>query len=695
MKARAGGGARIAVWVVLLYALLTLATWMLAPWVFPPNLLPLTRPLSAVLLVVVSGILLLGGGRLTRGTHRFAIAAVLAVSSWSVAIDFFAHPSGRREWSGTWAPYLGDGWPWISGWTGMAIALLCIALLVGLTHIRTGAVLTLASAVVAYGYIVGWVAGANDLSGFGNVQTFPLTQIAVIVLCSAAVRLGYLPQLTLIDGTTTNRRWNLLILGSVIVPLIVVALLNLVLQLPMLSVQTGNAIVGFALAGVLFMGTWRYIETDRLTRLREHEALEEAEHHALHDPLTNLANRTLAMEALSLALARSRRSGGSVTVLFCDLDGLKRVNDLFGHASGDMLIATVAQRLQSAVRDEDVVARLGGDEFLVITERLETAVERIAFAERVLASVADSVRIDSTTLHPGISVGVAVAGDDEHPIEVIRNADAAMYQAKANGRGRWEVFDPRMREELIRRQKLADEMGVALMGREIDMYLQPIVRLQDRTTVAVEALARWRHPMHGLLDTRTWLTAAEDSSNLVPIGRFIIASACRWLAADGAAMAFVSINVSPRELAQNDFADFCMTQVQQTGISPSQLAFEVADDAIESGGAAARAQIHALANAHFRIFVDCFGTGRDSLSTWRDFPVAGVKLDRQVAHMLHTDAGIRAAAAGSGLAAGLRIVGVAGGIETQEQEQEFRRLGWEFGQGFLFARPAPASVTAA
>ena len=160
-------------------------------------------------------------------------------------------------------------------------------------------------------------------------------------------------------------------------------------------------------------------------------------------------------------------------------------------------------------------------------------------------------------------------------------------------------------------------------------------------------------------------------------------------------MDFISINLSPRELTQEDLARFCEAQVLQTGIRPSQLAFEVADDAIAAGGREARAQLHALATARFRLFVDHFGTGHDALSTWRDLPIGGVKLDREVAQNLDTEQGIRAAAAGAGLAAGLRIVGEAGGIETQEQEQEHKRLGWEFGQGFLFARPAPVELTPA
>lgn len=700
MNGRTGARqARIAAWAVLAYALATVVAWLIAPVALTPTVLPLTRPLSAIMLAAVASVTLASDGPLHRRDHRAIIATVFALAAWSTAetiVDAFTQgavaAASTTGWGGPWAPYLGDTTPWVSGWSAVPIALMCLAMLASITSPRGAGRLLLLASATAYVFVIAWVAGADAAAILDvGARTFPLTQIAIIVMAVAVGRSPMMQRLITGDmpDARSSRRWDLLILGAALIPIFVVALLNLALQLPIVDVALGNAIVGLTLAVILFAATWRSIIDDRRLRGEEQAALEEIERLALHDPLTGLANRTLAMEALSLAMARSRRSRRPVTVLFCDLDGLKRVNDVFGHTTGDLLITTVAERLLHAVRDEDVVARLGGDEFLVITERLDSPHERMVFAERVLGSVAMPLELDGTDLHPGISVGVAVAGEDEHPIEVIRNADTAMYKAKANGRGRWEVYDPAMRREVEQRRRLESEMRIALMGREIEVYLQPIVRLADHRVIAAEALARWRHPQHGLMDARAWLSVAEESSHLVAIGRFVIVSACRWLASDGHDLEYISINLSPRELAQDDLGRFCTDQAMRAGIAASRLAFEVSDEVLAAGGATARAQVHALARSGFRIFVDCFGTGRDALSTWRELPIAGLKLDREIARHLDSDEGVRAAAAGAGLAAGLRIIGVAGGIETPDQEQEFRRLGWEYGQGFLFARPQP------
>lgn len=689
--------ARAAVWTVLLYALLTLAAWLLAPWVIGPTVLPLTRPLSAVLLAALCAVTLVSRGPVERTDLRVAVACSGALGIWSAAMDLSGEAVRSTLAGGPWAPYLGDATVWVSGWTGLPVALICLALLTSPRHPALAGRCIFAAVLIAYAYVLGWVAGADSSMLLSSGATaFPLTQVAIIVLATAVVRVGVAPRMVTADepDARSRRRWDTLLLGTALVPILVVALLNLAQQLPFVSAALGSTIVGLTLAVILFAATLRYIAADRRLRLAEREALEEAERLAFHDPLTNLGNRTLAIEGLTLAMARARRSDRPVTVLFCDLDGLKQVNDVFGHEAGDRLITTVAERLTHAVRDEDLVARLGGDEFLVITERLETPRERVAFAERVLASVSTPLELAGTELHPGISVGVAVAGEGEHPIEVIRNADAAMYKAKANGRGRWEVFDPAMRAELESRQRMESEMRIALMGREIEVHLQPIIRLRDRTPVAAEALARWRHPVHGLMEARSWVAVAEESAQLVAIGRFVFVSACRWLAADGRWMSYVSVNLSARELSQDDLVDFCLHHARRHGVDPARLAFEVSEAVLAAGGPAARLQVQALAKAGFRIFLDCFGSGAGTINLWHELPVAGVKLDPAVAREVESDGGRRVAAAGAGIAAGLRITGVASGIETIEQEREFRRLGWEFGQGFLFARPELLQATA-
>lgn len=688
---RASPLARFGMLAALGYGLVVLAIWLIAPLLLPAGPLLLTRPLSAVIITVLAAIALRGEGAAPTGTTRVAASAVLAASLTSAAFDVVADGGSRGSPAGPWAPYLGDSRLWVSAWAALPAACIAAALLLARTRPRPAAALQALAITLAYASIVAWSAGAAVASGLPDgVRSFPGTQLALLVVAASSGRLAALPLFVVDDApdTRTARRWEALLVGAAVLPVVVTALATVAARSP-LGIAEGNAVVGLAMAVSLVTTVGLYIRADRRARELERDVVERAQARALHDPLTGLANRTLALEALSLAMARSRRADRAVTALFCDLDGLKRVNDTFGHAVGDALIHAVADRLVGAVREEDTVARIGGDEFLVVSERLVDTAERTALADRVLTAVAEPLRIDGLALRPAVSIGVAVAEPGEDPLEVIGNADAAMYRAKTGGRSRWEIFDPRMRTEAREQARIAGQLRDAVLRHEIVVHLQPIVRLSDRRVVAAEALARWRHPERGVLEPDGWLEVAAGASHLVAIGRLVIATACSWIAEAGDGIDYVSVNLSARELARSDLASFCADQARLHGIEPCRLAFEVRESTLLASGTNGRAQLERLVADRWRLFIDGFGAGPDSLGAWCDLPVSGIKLDRTVTEAVEDPSATRITAAGAGLAAGLRIIGVAAGIETDEQAMQVSRLGWEFGQGFLFGRPAP------
>ena len=303
----------------------------------------------------------------------------------------------------------------------------------------------------------------------------------------------------------------------------------------------------------------------------------ELRHRALHDPLTSLANRELVLDRLDQALARSRRDGRAVAVLFLDIDHFKLVNDSLGHAVGDELLVGLASLLTHHLREVDTAGRLGGDEFVLVLEELSGPAEAIAVADRLLAAVREPLVLGEETVRASLSIGIAMAGQHSTGHELLTEADTALYRAKAAGRGRWEVFDAEMRSEALAQLTLRSELSGAVSRDEFRLRYQPIVDLESGKPEGYEALLRWEHPTRGLLAPGAFLDVLEDSDADSPVAEWVLERACSD-AASWPSDLFVSVNVSPRQLARPELARRVSDVLDRTGLAPNRLWIEVTED---------------------------------------------------------------------------------------------------------------------
>jgi diguanylate cyclase (GGDEF)-like protein/PAS domain S-box-containing protein len=428
-----------------------------------------------------------------------------------------------------------------------------------------------------------------------------------------------------------------------------------------------------------------------VTDVTERRAFErQLSHQAFHDPLTGLPNRALFLNRLEHALRRRDRRG-PVAVLFLDLDDFKTVNDALGHAAGDRLLVTVAERLDGALRGGDTAARLGGDEFAVLLEDIDGQEQTAAAAARILAALRAPVALPGLDLSISASIGVAVAPATGTVTAdmLLRDADVAMYSAKARGKGRTELFVPTMHDDAVRRLRLRADLAVAHQRGELRLVHQPVVDLDSGAIRGAEALLRWRHPELGELSPAEFVPLAEQTGLIVPIGSWVLAEACRFAARWGAATAggpppFVSVNVSPVQLRDPAFPQEVAATLRATGLPPGRLLLELTEGVLlQDGGAERLADLAALG---VRLAVDDFGTGYSSLASLRRFPVAVLKVDRSL-----VAAGDGALVAGVlSLAHALGVEAVVEGLETGEQLGCVRAAGYRLGQGFILHRPLEA-----
>jgi diguanylate cyclase (GGDEF)-like protein len=431
---------------------------------------------------------------------------------------------------------------------------------------------------------------------------------------------------------------------------------------------------------------------------RERRRFEEKlQHQVFHDDLTDLPNRRLLKDRLEHALARSNRRKEPLGVMFIDLDGFKGVNDTLGHECGDLLLKLTAERLSSATRATDTVARLGGDEFAVLLEDLGVPFEIPTVAERLLAAISMPIEIADRTVVVNASIGIAIAeGHGEISDQLLANADVAMYAAKAAGKGSYQVFDPEMRYKLEERFDLRNDLKRALRRDEFVLHYQPIFDLQGRRIEGVEALLRWNHPDKGLVPPLDFIPAAEETGEIVPIGRWVLQQAClqirQWrMEHPDAADISVSVNLSPRQIQSRSVVEDVRAALDESGIEPASLVLEITESTLLHDAPSTIEKLNALKGIGVKLAIDDFGTGYSSLSYLQRFPIDSLKIDRSfisgvtsgIEDSALTEAIIR-------MARSLSIDTVAEGIEHPEQLERLRELGCGSGQGFLLARPVPA-----
>jgi diguanylate cyclase (GGDEF)-like protein/PAS domain S-box-containing protein len=418
------------------------------------------------------------------------------------------------------------------------------------------------------------------------------------------------------------------------------------------------------------------------------------ERRAIHDPLTGLPNRTLVMDRLSHALHRRVRTGASVAVLFIDLDRFKAVNDTRGHEVGDAVLVAAARRLESMVRGVDTVGRLSGDEFVVIAENPDGDPRADALAQRIVEGFKLPLSAGDEQVVVGASVGIVLA--DQHggatPERLLREADSAMYQAKAAGRGRSELFDNEMRREVADRLKLARELQEALPRGELRLVYQPVVSLGDGMVAACEALLRWDHPERGVVPPGSFVPLAEQNGLILPIGEWVLEQACIQAAEwrrSGRDLS-VSVNVSPAQLALPDFADRVDAIVRRVGLPAQCLCLELVEATVARQPDRIGETLQDLRSRGVRIALDDFGKGATSLAHFRGLPLDVIKLDRTFVNGLREGETSRAiVTALLSLADGLGMTVVAEGVEREDQAAELRSLGCTLAQGFWFGRPTP------
>lgn len=418
------------------------------------------------------------------------------------------------------------------------------------------------------------------------------------------------------------------------------------------------------------------------------------EYLAFHDSLTGLANRSLLGDRLRHAIALGERTGGSLAVLAIDLDRFKNVNDGFGHDKGDALLRVVAARLSAVARDSDTVARVGGDEFVMVLQTPGHPEEIAAIATRIIESIARPVEVDGLSLRVGTSIGIAVyPGDGEEASSLLKNADAAMYEAKADGKSTYRFFSAAMTSRAQARLHLEMDLRSALEKGQLELYYQPKICLHFGMPCGAEVLARWRHPDQGLISPLTFIPLAEETGLIESIGSWVLEEACRNLGrwrASGTMLSSLAVNVSAVQLRHAAFAEKVRDLLQRHGLPGNALEIELTESTVMNDPAQAIESMKAIRALGVRISIDDFGTGYSSLSYLKRLPIDALKIDRSfVMEADRSEDGAVICSTIIGLAKNLNFDVVAEGIETEAQLSYLKKQGCNIGQGYYYSRPLP------
>jgi diguanylate cyclase (GGDEF)-like protein/PAS domain S-box-containing protein len=442
----------------------------------------------------------------------------------------------------------------------------------------------------------------------------------------------------------------------------------------------------------------RYVLTSRdvTERLRLQRQLR---HQAFHDALTGLANRELFNDRVRHALARRGLADAPLAVLFLDVDDFKTVNDSLGHQVGDQFLVTVADRLRECLRPSDTAARIGGDEFAVLLEDVSGIEEASGITERILTALQRPFPVAGREVLTHASAGIATVDLDRVPRaeDLLRDAEAAMYSAKTTRRGGYAIFTPQMHHALLHKLELTGQLRAAIAGDQLRVYYQPVVALADGRIVGVEALVRWQHPTRGLVSPAEFIPLAEESGLIVGLGAFVLEQSCRDLAAwKRAGIATrVGVNLSLRQLQEDSCVAEIAAALSRTGTPPADLTLEITESFLADEGEQTIERLRELKALGVQLAIDDFGTGYSSLSRLRQFPIDALKIPKPfVDGLMHGPDHSAVARTITELAGTLGLDVVAEGIEHREQWVALRRISCGYGQGFLFARPAPAGEVA-
>ena len=430
-----------------------------------------------------------------------------------------------------------------------------------------------------------------------------------------------------------------------------------------------------------------------LTERRRAEKL--LAHTALHDSLTDLPNRVLFMDRLSQAMQRAKRRKGYIyAVLFLDLDRFKVVNDSMGHKIGDQLLIESSQRLAACLRGEDTVARFGGDEFVVLLDDIKDSGDAIRVAERIQNDLSVPYDLDGFRVIVFISTGIVISNAAyEHPDDIVRDADIAMYRSKGKGLGRYEIFDPSMLDRVMTRLELETDLRKALENQEFVVHYQPILEMKTNQIIGFEALVRWQHPTKGLIPPAEFIPAAEETGLIVPLGYWVLDEACHQLhtwhsqyPADPPLT--INVNLSTRQCSQPDLVKKISMILKKNELDPRFLKLELTESLIIDESGSTAAMLSELREIGIQVQIDDFGTGYSSLSYLHTLPVDTLKIDRSFISRLGMNSNnTDIVQTILSLAHNLGMKVIAEGVETNEQLSSLKDMNCEFAQGFLFAKP--------
>jgi diguanylate cyclase (GGDEF)-like protein len=459
-----------------------------------------------------------------------------------------------------------------------------------------------------------------------------------------------------------------------------------------LAVLVAGIVLSALLAALVFV-----LGTGRVRALRlVGERTGELRHQALHDGLTGLANRVLIMDRIEQLLARNRRAGTEGAALYIDLDEFKNVNDTLGHHVGDQLLVAVAARLRSTLRDADTIGRMGGDEFVVLIDGGDLSVSPYLVAERLLDVMRQPFELNEsrTPLTVNTTIGIAI-GDRDTAGELLRDADVALYEAKARGKNRYQIFHPELQTTISHRVQLEFDLRSALTEEQFFLVYQPIYNLADLTVIGVEALLRWQHPTNGLMRPDEFIPILEQTGQIREVGRWVLNEACEQMVAwraSGDALD-LSVNVSGVQLDTPEIVEHIREALENTGLDPACLIIEVTETALMRDAEATARQLQAIKDIGVRIAVDDFGTGYSSLAYLQQFPVDSLKIDRMFTHAI-TASPESKALIGTLVQLGkdLGLTTLAEGVETPSQLDHLRADEVNEVQGFLLSKPLDADT---